>query len=1045
LLTKHHPIKYYRCIEMKKLFVLTLLFNFFWNSLLGQYQIATGFTNTATVSGACYTLTTQTQGSATGVIWSNSTLDLNCNFTKTFNMKFSASATDGADGVCFIMKNIPNYVPGATGNGGALGFAWPGNGNSFAIEFDTYVNDASPSFDPGQGSQNDHIAFLRNGSNDHSSANNLAGPLLVGNLENGAFHPVTITWIAATLTLTCTIDAFNLTSVVNLPTILGSSTTYFGFAGATGGLMNLQQVCPLPSVPTVLPPSTENICPGTNFTLDATVIDLTNTNNFSWTITAGPGTITTPNPAQTGIIDVTGSGVGTVIQMTYTDNCGLVYTRIHNVQPSATPTVTVANLSICAGSNWTLTPTGGNYTTLTWDITAGSGSSNPPVNGTTFSGTGAATVEVTPAITGCASAGTPVTVTISETSLIPFDAGNNVTFCTSPTNLTYTHSPASITTQAGFPITWSVEPGNTGNIVSSAADGTLVVDQTGTYTLTATGGPGCVVTDNVYIELVTNPTVTIVPGGINNDENICPGETMPLNVVGNFDHVTWSTGDLDINTTNITAAGNYSVEIAIGTCTATDNITITESPAIVPSAGGDQLGICTNGNITLNGSTEPTYTAAWTITSPTGNIVSGQSTTDPVVSSSGTYMITVTNPEGCTANASAVVDLLPVPIINLGNNFQVCANIPFNITLNNTNCPNLNLVTSVLWSDNTTINTFSSQVAPNGSNTITVTLNINTCAATDNIVVSAFVPPLWDLGPTQTVCGDQPFVINSTENVSWATSANSTITTGTSYTQNNPSPGTESLTATLTYGNGCIIFDNLDIDIVQPFTVNLPATADFCEGSAIQIDAGNTVTWSNGDVGQTTMANEVGLLTATYTDGPCTSQDQMTITMTYLPNIEWTDNTTYCEGTTVTLGAPGSHATSFYWSTGETTETIIVSESGYYSLTASNSCATVNRDIVLDFEICDAYAFIPNTFTPDKDGINEVWQPIIYNAKSYEVFIYNRWGDIIYHSNDPEENWLGEAHEGQHYVQDGVYSYRLILESPQREKKEYFGYFRMLR
>jgi hypothetical protein len=154
---------------MKKLFVLTLLFNFFWNSLLGQYQIATGFTNTATVSGACYTLTTQTQGSATGVIWSNSTLDLNCNFTKTFNMKFSASATDGADGVCFIMKNIPNYVPGATGNGGALGFAWPGNGNSFAIEFDTYVNDASPSFDPGQGSQNDHIAFLRNGSNDHSS------------------------------------------------------------------------------------------------------------------------------------------------------------------------------------------------------------------------------------------------------------------------------------------------------------------------------------------------------------------------------------------------------------------------------------------------------------------------------------------------------------------------------------------------------------------------------------------------------------------------------------------------------------------------------------------------------------------------------------------------------------------------------------------------------------------------------------------------------------------------------------------------------------
>ncbi len=1036
---------------MRKLILLTILFNFFGDCLLAQYQIAPGFANTASVSGNCYNLTTQFQQSAMGVIWSNATLDLNCNFTKSFNMKFSAANTDGADGVSFIMKNIPNYVPGATGSGGALGFAWPGNGNSFAIEFDTYVNDASPSFDPGQNTPNDHIAFLRNGTNNHNSGDNLAGPLLVGNLENGAFHPVTITWIAATQTLTCTIDAFNLTSVVNLPAILGSSTTYFGFAGTTGGLMNLQQVCPLPSAPTVLPASTENICPGTNFTLDATAIDLTNTNNFTWTITAGPGTITTPNPAITGTINVAGAGAGTIIQMTYTDNCGLVYTRNHNVQPIANPTVTVPNLSICGGVTWTLNPTGGNYTSLEWDIISGNGSSDPIFTGNSFNGSGQATIEVTPSISGCANAGVPITVVVSETSFLPFNAGFDVLQCISPTNLTYTHAPLPIDPnsgfefQSGFPITWSVLPANTGNIVSVAADGTLVVDQTGTYTLTATGGPGCIISDEVYIELVSNPTVTIIPGGLFNDDNICPLETMPLSIIGNYDQITWSDGSTNVNSIDINNAGVYAVDILIGACTGTDDITITETPALTPAAGNDLLGQCTNGTISLSGSTEPGYTSIWSVTSANGNITSGQNTLTPFVSESGNYELLVTNPEGCTAADEITVEILPVPIINLGNNFQVCANIPFNINVNNTNCPNLNLVTSVLWSDNTTANSFTSQVAPNGSETISVTLNINTCSATDNVIVSAYTPPFWDLGPTQTVCGDQPFTINSSENVQWFSSVTSATFSGSSYTQSNPSPGTESITAILTYGNGCIINDNLDVNIVQPFFVSLPATADFCEGSGTLIDAGNTVTWSNGDVGPTTMANEVGMLTATYTDGPCTSQDQITITMTYLPSIEWTDNTTYCEGTTVTLGAPGSHATSFYWSTGETAETIVVSESGYYSLTASNSCATVNRDIVLDFEICDAYAFIPNTFTPDKDGINEVWQPIIYNAKSYEVFIYNRWGDIIYHSNDPEENWLGEAHEGQHYVQDGVYSYRLILESPQREKKEYFGYFRMLR
>ncbi len=1051
---------------MRKVFLAILFLSLINLQTWGQYQLAAGFTNTATISGNCFNLTTQTQGSAMGVIWSIGTQDLNCNFTKSFNMKFSATNADGADGVSFIMKNIPNYVPGATGNGGALGFAWPGNGNSFAIEFDTYVNDASPSFDPGQNTANDHIAFLRNGTNNHNSADNLAGPLIVGNLENGAFHPVTITWIAATQTLTCTIDAFNLTSVVNLPAILGSSTTYFGFAGTTGGLMNLQQVCPLPSAPTVLPASTENICPGTNFTLDATAIDLTNTNDFNWVITAGPGNISTPNAAQAGIVEVTGAGTGTIIQMTYTDNCDLVYIRDYNVQPSAVPAVTVNNLSICPNATWTLNPVaGGNFSSLSWVVTHPDGTVDPPVIGNSLSGQGQASVSVTPSITGCATTGTPITVLVNETSFSPFDAGTVPTQCISPANPNYTHSPININPNsgldfpAGFPIAWSVEPGNTGNIVSSAADGTLVVNQTGTYTLTATGGPGCSISDDVYIELVTNPTVTIVPDGLLGDNIICPNEDMTLHIAGNYDLVEWldqngniitpvQTPTINPNIIEIGSSGDYTVEITIGNCTATDFITITEVAATPPSAGGNQNtpGICTNGAYILVGSSDPTYTASWSIpTGAAGNILNGQNSLNLEVNASGTYELTVTSPEGCTASDVAEIVLLPVPEVSLGSNFSVCPNIDFDIVLDNLMCPNLPLVTGILWSDNATTNSFTDQVIPNGNTSVSVTLNINSCSATDNVVVSAFVPPVWDLGQLPPVCGDQPFTVTSTESVLWTSSATSSTITGTVYTQNNPSPGVETLTATLTYGNGCIIFDNIDITIVQPYFVNLPTTVDFCEGSGVIVDAGNTVTWSNGDVGPTTMADEVGILTANYDDGPCHSQDQITVTMTYLPVIDFTENTTFCEGTNVVLGAPGSHAVQFNWSTGETTETITVSESGYYSLTASNYCQTISRDIILDFESCEAYAFIPNTYTPDKDGVNEVWQPIIYNAKSYEVFIYNRWGDVIYHSTDPEENWLGEAHQGQHYVQDGVYGYRIILESPEREKKEYFGYFRMLR
>ena len=1054
--------------------IITILLSYTTQKTLAQYTM--GGNAVPSPSAGCYTVT-NSLGDQLGWGWRDEPIDVDCPFQISFNISFTNPTNTGADGMCFIIQNqFTNTYPLNITNsgGGRLGYlGFPGN--SVMIEFDCWDNDEAYTVDP----SGNHIAMFRNGIMNHNDNLNRLAPqspqtaLNVPNLENGQNHLVVVTWDPAINTLTCVMDnsaALTLTGVVDMEAMFSNTSglVNVGFAATTGGATNIQRFCPLPDTPviTTLTASTENICPGSTFGIDEEALDITNTNNYVWTVASGPGSIATPNPTQAGIVEVSGADGTTVIHMEYTDNCGHIYTRDFIVQPSAVPTVTVNNLSICPNATWTLNPeAGGNFSSLSWVVTHPDGTVDPPVVGNSLSGQGQASVSVTPSITGCATAGTPITVLVNETSFSPFDAGTVPTQCISPANPNYTHSPININPNsglefpAGFPIAWSVEPGNTGNIVSSAADGTLVVNQTGTYTLTATGGPGCSISDDVFIELVTNPTVTIVPDGILGDNIICPNENMTLHIAGNYDLVEWldqngniippvQTPTVDPNVIEIISSGDYSVEITIGTCTATDVITITEVAATSPSAGGNQNnpGICTNGSYTLVGSSDPTYTASWSIpTGAAGNILNGQNSLNLEVNASGTYELTVTSPEGCTASDVAEIILLPVPEVSLGSNFSVCPNIDFDIVLDNLMCPNLPLVTGILWSDNTTTNSFTDQVVPNGNTTVSVTLNINSCSATDNVVVSAFVPPIWDLGQLPPVCGDQPFTVTSTESVLWTSSATSSTSTGTVYTQNNPSPGVETLTATLTYGNGCIIFDNIDITIVQPYFVNLPTTVDFCEGSGVMVDAGNTVTWSNGDVGPTTMADEVGILTANYDDGPCHSQDQMTVTMTYLPVIEFTENTTFCEGTTVVLGAPGSHAVQFNWSTGETTETITVSESGYYSLTASNYCQTISRDIILDFESCEAYAFIPNTFTPDKDGVNEVWQPIIYNAKSYEVFIYNRWGDVIYHSTDPEENWLGEAHQGQHYVQDGVYGYRIILESPEREKKEYFGYFRMLR
>ena len=70
--------------------------------------------------------------------------------------------------------------------------------------------------------------------------------------------------------------------------------------------------------------------------------------------------------------------------------------------------------------------------------------------------------------------------------------------------------------------------------------------------------------------------------------------------------------------------------------------------------------------------------------------------------------------------------------------------------------------------------------------------------------------------------------------------------------------------------------------------------------------------------------------------------------------------------------------------------------------------------------------FIPNTFTPNNDGLNDVWE-IVYDLECWEdleFWIYNRWGQLVYYGVE-ELFWDGSVNGGNHYVADGVYVYKV--------------------
>jgi gliding motility-associated-like protein len=80
-------------------------------------------------------------------------------------------------------------------------------------------------------------------------------------------------------------------------------------------------------------------------------------------------------------------------------------------------------------------------------------------------------------------------------------------------------------------------------------------------------------------------------------------------------------------------------------------------------------------------------------------------------------------------------------------------------------------------------------------------------------------------------------------------------------------------------------------------------------------------------------------------------------------------------------------------------------------------------------EDCDGSYFAPNTFTPNNDGYNDGWAVIVADPdcwRTWNVQIFNRWGGLVWESNNLDEIWQGNTFNGDYYVSDGVYVYKII-------------------
>jgi gliding motility-associated-like protein len=94
----------------------------------------------------------------------------------------------------------------------------------------------------------------------------------------------------------------------------------------------------------------------------------------------------------------------------------------------------------------------------------------------------------------------------------------------------------------------------------------------------------------------------------------------------------------------------------------------------------------------------------------------------------------------------------------------------------------------------------------------------------------------------------------------------------------------------------------------------------------------------------------------------------------------------------------------------------------------------------------DGFAFhAPNAFTPNSDGVNDVWMPIVKGASTISVGIFNRWGEKIFETKSIDQAWTGNVNGGDHFAQDGIYQYLIVVEDLQGLPHHYEGHISLIR
>ena len=533
--------------------------------------------------------------------------------------------------------------------------------------------------------------------------------------------------------------------------------------------------------------------------------------------------------------------------------------------------------------------------------------------------------------------------------------------------------------------TW---PGATYVWQDASVDSVMTGVQAGLYWVEVSLG-SCSARDSLYLQ-----HFPLIPLDLGPDTAVCTGDTLLLDAGMAGATYAWENGYTGA-LREITQAGLYHVTVSQNTCQATDSIWVNLLPVPEVDLGADTQ-LCANEVLELN--------AAW----PGATYLWQNGHTDSILiaTQAGVYTVTVSLGP-CTASDDKVIGHLPLPVFSLGADTALCQGDSLHLDATYPGA-------TYLWQDGSQGATYTVYQAGNYHLRIT----LNACSTSDTISISIHPAPIVNLGNDTSVCQGEQMEWNA----AWP---------GATYLWQDGSQDSvfQSNVAGMYWVEvslgSCLASDTVHLSLRPLPVADLGPDQSICPGDTSMLNAqqaGATYLWSDGSTGANLAVTNAGMYWVEVELEECFASDTILLQPLPEPSIDLGNDTLICEGDRLLLVAPDDFV-SYLWSNGASGNTLPVQTAGIRWLEVFDGCYSVRDSIEIQMESCQCAIWVPNAFTPNGDGVNDNFEVKGDCVLAYQIRIFDRWGQQVYHSTDLEKAWDGYV-DGRLCPMD-VYAYRI--------------------